>query len=1038
MIIRNQNWFFDKKITASRRHRVTLKTWKKDMKSNVILKTSAVIVLAVLTLVWHVFGQTSLQNTSQANIQASSAQAAAVSAARTKAADALAKATAQVQSNPTMLKIFPPRYFDMMEGMADGTLPPTIFMSLPAATSSHPTHLKPGAKTNMKWLDATFLMGSPSTEAERNSDESQYTAIISYGFYMGNFEVTQDEYQQIMGNNPSYFTPANGYTADLDRPVENVSWGQADAYCAALTQQALASGSIQSGWVYRLPTEAEWEYSCRGKSAPAHIIASQTDHSSVTSTWYGAFNETLPPITGTLDSFDMYVGQSPDGFFGGGPFNASDLTIEAMGSGNAGYIFANTDFTSHGTIPNGAGNRSVGFVHIPLGTPAVLTGQAITIRLRNDSEYSGAIMSMGDDGVGHPYFVGYDSAPSTLNAFSFGSSIRGGEANFDTRYEYDAITGTLNVSSPTFPALNMTTNIGSYQANTFGLYDMHGNVAEWCQDYYGAYPTVTTVDPQGPTSGSTRVVRGGSWTDHGVQLRSAARLGVDPGTASSHVGFRIVLAPGTPPWKTAVVTQPSIKTYGIPPTKDSTKDGLVLVTHGWTKFAPDQSWIDTMSNSISTYLAGAGVTDWQVYGYYWAPNSATPFPDGALVNATQEGISLGNSIVNQGWTKVHLIAHSAGAQLIQTATEVIKGRAPSTVVQCTFLDPYVGTDYAGRTTYGNGADWSDRYASSHDIDALEGIFTDVPLYSSYNVDVTALDPSLGNSGLFIGLSGYVICSLYDATHGWAIQFYQNSITGNITSDYDGFGFLLSKEAGGWPNAPTQYPVGNVNSVRVLGTAPQSCSLLGAIAATAGIPIDFTASPKAAQSTSGTIVINGIAVTLITGSPAWLSIVPTNTNPVNLLSFDANFTSSGTGAAGLLSVLWDSDTIGTLDERTIGQGVAHYAYHFTATESNSTHVLSFRLDPFTNVQSTIVISNVVLSQQGVVQPFTLSTTTNTVNGLHVWQLTGQAGFDYGLQASTNLTDWTQIAVLEDTNGVVSFSDQSSTNYPMRFYRVVAPY
>jgi hypothetical protein len=207
-----------------------------------------------------------------------------------------------------------------------------------------------------------------------------------------------------------------------------------------------------------------------------------------------------------------------------------------------------------------------------------------------------------------------------------------------------------------------------------------------------------------------------------------------------------------------------------------------------------------------------------------------------------------------------------------------------------------------------------------------------------------------------------------------------------------------------------------------------------------VQVDFSASPKASQSTSGTVTPSAGTLTLITGSPAWLSIVPTNTDPVNLISFDANYTSTGAGAAGMLSVLWDSETIGTIDERTVGQGVAHYALHFSVTESNSTHVLSFRLDPFTNVQSTVVITNAVLSQQGVTQPFSLSSTTNTLNSAIVWQLTGQAGFDYGLQASTNLasTNWTQIATLQNTNGVVTFSDQDSTNYPMRFYRAVAPY
>ncbi|MDE1940501.1 MAG: formylglycine-generating enzyme family protein [Patescibacteria group bacterium] len=918
----------------------------------------------------------------------------------------------EVNSGKVPIEIYPTGYISNLVAMGDQPIRSAMTLSVSDYA------LKPGDKANMKWLDATFTMGSPTSEAERDSDETQYTPIISYGFYIGNYEVTQNEYRQVMGSNPSWFQSANGYTDDPNRPIENVTYAQAAAYCSALTLASLANGSIPSGWVYRLPTEAEWEYSCRAGSK-ANIF--DLEGAQVNQSPGSDFEFTAPALMTWNNTwyYDVRVHNTSDNVNSGGNlaiWSAGGFPYIGIDNGaNHSMSHPIETWSGSGTIYNGGTAAGTDYLLV-VGSAGGQNGN-ITM---GDGDY--LRINTGDPG-----------------SFSFGNTIRGGMANFDDHYEYDAGIGTINVTTPIIPALDITVAVGSYNENGFGLYDMHGNVSEWCQDWYGAYPNGTVVDPQGPTSGSLRVVRGGSWADHGVSLRSAARLGVNPGTASSHVGFRIVLAPSTPEWKIAVATQPSIKTYGVPPTK--TKDGLVLITHGWTKYFPDQSWIDTMSSSISTSLANAGINDWQVYGYYWEPNSSTASADGALINAAQEGISLGNSIVNQGWTKVHLIAHSAGAEVIEVATEVIKGRAPSTIVQCTFLDPYVGTDYAGRTTYGNGADWSDRYASSHDIDALEGIFTDVPLYSSYNVDITALDPSLGNSGLFTGLSGYAVCSVAGASHGWAHDFYENTITGNnVTSDYAGFGFPLSIEAGGWPNAPTTYPVGNVNSVKVLGTQPQSCSLLGAIAATAGISIDFTASPKAAQSTSGTITTSGGTLTLITGSPAWLSIIPTNTDPANLLSFDANFTSTGTGAAGLLSVLWDSSTIGTLDERAIGQGVAHYTLHFPVTEANSTHVLSFRLDPFTNVQSTIVITNAVLSQQGVTQPFSLSATTNRINGAIVWQLTGQAGFDYGLQASTNLvsTNWTQIAVLENTNGMVSFYDQTSTNYPTRFYRAVAPY
>jgi formylglycine-generating enzyme required for sulfatase activity len=77
---------------------------------------------------------------------------------------------------------------------------------------------------------------------------------------MGKYEVTQAEYQSVVGSNPSYF--AGAPNAPL-RPVERVSWNNAIAYCQALTATEQAAGRVPAGYQYRLPTEAEWEYCCR-------------------------------------------------------------------------------------------------------------------------------------------------------------------------------------------------------------------------------------------------------------------------------------------------------------------------------------------------------------------------------------------------------------------------------------------------------------------------------------------------------------------------------------------------------------------------------------------------------------------------------------------------------------------------------------------------------------------------------------------------------------------------------------------------------
>jgi len=78
--------------------------------------------------------------------------------------------------------------------------------------------------------------------------------------------------------------------------------------------------------------------------------------------------------------------------------------------------------------------------------------------------------------------------------------------------------------------------------NAWGIYDMLGNVWEWCSDWYVEYPTGSVTDPRGPSSGSSRVLRGGSWFDVASGARSAFRLWVDPGYRSFNLGFRPALS----------------------------------------------------------------------------------------------------------------------------------------------------------------------------------------------------------------------------------------------------------------------------------------------------------------------------------------------------------------------------------------------------------------------------------------------------------------------------------------------------------------
>ena len=145
--------------------------------------------------------------------------------------------------------------------------------------------LRQSQATSMVFIPpTTFVMGSPTNELHRNVNEGpQTTVTLTRGFWIGRYEVTQGEYLDVTGANPSVFP------GDLSRPVSSVSWPDATNYCWLLTQRELATGRIPFGSQYRLPTEAEWECAARAGTTTRFNYGNDHDYTSLTNhAWYYA------------------------------------------------------------------------------------------------------------------------------------------------------------------------------------------------------------------------------------------------------------------------------------------------------------------------------------------------------------------------------------------------------------------------------------------------------------------------------------------------------------------------------------------------------------------------------------------------------------------------------------------------------------------------------------------------------------------------------------------------------------------------------
>ena len=127
----------------------------------------------------------------------------------------------------------------------------------------------------------------------------------------------------------------------------------------------------------------------------------------------------------------------------------------------------------------------------------------------------------------------YACRANTSTAFYTGDCLSTDDANYNSKEPYANCETGKNRKKPM--------QVGSFAPNAFGLYDMHGNMLEWCSDWYGEYDLEDNQDPKGPETGEKKVARGGGWFEPASVSRSACRGGgIPPGNRGAGISFRLV------------------------------------------------------------------------------------------------------------------------------------------------------------------------------------------------------------------------------------------------------------------------------------------------------------------------------------------------------------------------------------------------------------------------------------------------------------------------------------------------------------------
>jgi len=445
----------------------------------------------------------------------------------------------------------------------------------------------------------SFIMGSPQSEKGRDNDETQHKVTLTKGFYIGVTEVTQGQWQTIMGKNPSTFKDCGD-----DCPVENVSWDDCQAFIKKLNQM----GEVNE-YIYRLPTEAEWEYACRAGSTTAFAGGDIVIQKTECILWPrnyrmpGGACTTCMAMCGNgarigMASILQVKSQTHKGLHldrTGCLVAAAGITALRIvvrptvmaGRHRKGRIEDKNIMIHLGKEGTQSGDdlpldkyftNSMGmkFAYIPPGT--FMMGSPLSEKERDNDEkqhevtltkgfYLGTTEVICDDCPVES--ISWDDCQEFIRRLNQKEKTKKYRLPTEAEWEYacrakgkkafanGGISETGCGNEPNLDKMGWYCGnsdkrphpVAKKKPNTWGVYDMHGNVWEWCQDKCKWEDKIITdtyrgavVDPL-CNIGPSRVNRGGGWGSGARGCRSANRRSNRPDFRVNDLCFRLARTP---------------------------------------------------------------------------------------------------------------------------------------------------------------------------------------------------------------------------------------------------------------------------------------------------------------------------------------------------------------------------------------------------------------------------------------------------------------------------------------------------------------